>query len=342
VATVALFVVLVPSVRLADLPPPIFVRVEGSVRVLAPGTTLGQVRRAYELRPESGDLVDVEGVLLEPDVYPGRLSLNGGPASDDDALVDGDEIRVVDGADRTEPLRIVTRTVPGGVIPNPQTYLGTAPGEEIITTGEISGKLVGSELRPTGEADPPRSVALTFDDGPSPTYTPRVLAVLRRFGVPATFFMVGSMVDAHPEEARAVVDAGMAVGNHTYGHPSSPSFADQREGRVREEIERAGSVLAGIADDVEVGLFRPPGGSWDQDVVRVAEEEGLRTVLWSVDSLDWQRPNPELLVRRVMRDVRPGSIILLHDGGGDRSATVTALPEIIRRIRARGLAFETP
>jgi peptidoglycan/xylan/chitin deacetylase (PgdA/CDA1 family) len=329
----------VPAATLSDLPPPVEVLVDGEAFHVPPRTTLARAQAILGLRPQRGDLVDVEGVVLEADRYPGHVRVNRGRADPDRVLQAGDELRVVDGRDRSEPVTVETRDIPGGRVQNPQTHLGTTPGQQVITTGEMSGKLVGSIFRPSGDARIPSSVALTFDDGPSPTFTPQILRILRRREVKATFFMVGTMIERHPELARQVMRAGMSIGNHTMRHPQDRAFAELGRNRMRAEIRDAQALLERVG--AEPVAFRPPGGSFDPAVLRQAEAAGLRTVLWSIDTRDWQDATAREIYRRVVRTVEPGSIILLHDGGGDQRATVRALPRIIRALRDMGLEFET-
>lgn len=322
-------------VRAADLPPPIFVHVSNLVRHLPPGTTLERVAAAEGLRPRSGDFLDVEEVVLEAGRYPGYLTVNGGHAGLDRVLADGDVVQVVDGEDRTEGLVRQVVRVAGGRVANPQTSLAAAPGEHVITRGRVSGKLVSSVFRPTGPYSAPLQVALTFDDGPSPTFTPQILDILKRMRVKGTFFVVGTMVENFPAVFRRVIREGHAIANHTYAHPIGGSFADRPRAEIRAEMDRMQRLLRSFGVD-SVG-FRPPGGSWSDFIRDEAEKRGMRTILWAVDSHDWMGPTARALVRRVLDDARPGAIILLHDGGGDRSATVEALPAIIRGLRARGL-----
>jgi peptidoglycan-N-acetylglucosamine deacetylase len=181
-----------------------------------------------------------------------------------------------------------------------------------------------------------RTVALTFDDGPSPQYTPRILATLRRLRVHATFFCIGYLADEYPDLVRKELRAGMTVGNHSYNHPEVPSL-DQLPPRLLEDqiVLGAQSLRRAGADPM---LFRPPGGSFSAAVVRDAERHGERIVLWSVDPRDWQPDTTaRQMARNVLAAVRPGSIIELHDGGGDRSATIAALAAIVKGIRHRHL-----
>ena len=129
---------------------------------------------------------------------------------------------------------------------------------------------------------------------------------------------------------------GMAVGNHSYNHPEVPPFAGLPAPLIRDEIALADQVLARLG--IRPRLFRPPGGGSSAKLVRIAQALGQRVVLWSVDPTDWEPGvTGAEIAQRVLSAVRPGSIVDLHDGGGDRSATLAALPKIVRGIRARGL-----
>jgi peptidoglycan/xylan/chitin deacetylase (PgdA/CDA1 family) len=335
----ALAAVLLSSSTFTDLPPPIEVEVAGAFRLMPPGITLGEVRRMLHLRPKAGHLLDVEGVPLVRRKYEGHIEVDAVEASDERVLSDGDRIEVVDGEDRTERLDVIVVDLPGGGVSNPQSHLGTTPGEQVITRGLLSGKLVSSVFRATGPTEVPPAVALTFDDGPWPGSTQRILRILTRFEVKATFFMIGNLVERYPEIVRDVADAGMAIANHTQNHPYDRPFADLPRRQMTAQVVNGHRTLenAGVHS---VG-FRPPGGSWDQDVVDAAQSVGERTVLWSLDTHDYRGLRAEQIVHVVVREAEPGSIILLHDGGGDRSATARALPKIIKRLRRRGLDFET-
>jgi peptidoglycan/xylan/chitin deacetylase (PgdA/CDA1 family) len=334
VAGLSAIVVALP-LPLDDLPPPIHVTVGDVVRSLTPGTTLEAVRIAEGLHPLPGDFVDVEKVVLDAGRYPGHLAVNGEPAEGGRVLIDDDVVEVVDGTDRVEELVRSTVRVPGGRVANPQASLATAPGQQITTRGKVSGKLVSSVFRPTGPYTAPLQVALTFDDGPSPTFTPRILDILKRFNVRATFFVVGTLVERYPGLVRRMIREGHTIGNHTYAHPIGGSFARRPRKEIREEMDRAQRLLQDLG--IRPVGFRPPGGSWSDFVREEAELRGMRTVLWAVDSRDWTRPPANAVVNRVLRDARPGAIILLHDGGGDRSNTVDALGRIIKGLRNRGL-----
>jgi peptidoglycan/xylan/chitin deacetylase (PgdA/CDA1 family) len=181
-----------------------------------------------------------------------------------------------------------------------------------------------------------RFVALTFDDGPGPD-TWRVLRVLRRMHVHATFFQVGQMMSAWPRAARNVRRRGFPVGDHTLTHPPMASLT--RREQSFEVLEQAARMQ--VYGDRFPRLFRPPYASFDRSTLAVVRRWRMLMVMWSVDSQDYKRPGVRFIVRNVVSRVRPGAIVLMHDAGGPRGQTVRALPFIVRRLRARGYRFVT-
>jgi peptidoglycan-N-acetylglucosamine deacetylase len=180
-----------------------------------------------------------------------------------------------------------------------------------------------------------RGIALTFDDGPHPHWTPRILAVLAQHGVTATFFVVGRKVEAHPDVVRAIVDAGHAVGLHSYAHDRFFSLRGER--RVKEDLERGVAVLERALGQ-RPRLFRPPIGHTNPTIARVVEALGLVVVGWTIGGRDGlASARPAEVVARVRRDLRDGAIVLLHDAperGEREPAAVRALPAILDAIAA--------
>jgi peptidoglycan-N-acetylglucosamine deacetylase len=181
-----------------------------------------------------------------------------------------------------------------------------------------------------------RDVALTFDDGPGP-YTPGVLSVLERYHVHATFFVIGRMLRYFGSSTVREVEDGDVIGDHTESHPmlAELSAHDQYE-QLFEQIIRVESVGA-----KRPTLWRPPYGSFDSTTLREAKRLHLLMVLWSADTSDYQQPGVAAIVERVLAGAHPGAIILMHDGGGVRTETIEALPQIIRGLRARGYKLVT-
>ncbi len=284
-----------------------------------------------------GERASLTVTVARAGAVPGRFLVDGRPASLAMRLRSGDRITVVDGHDRREPLvRRIVR-VSGGMTSDPQFTVSLTPGEQVMVSGALSHELVSMRFRPSGPARMEKAVALTFDDGPSPRYTPRILATLTKLRVRATFFVIGYLAEQNPDLVRRELQLGMTVGNHSYNHPEVPPFAQLPPQLLNDEIALGEQVLARLG--AQPRLFRPPGGSTSPQLVRAAAALGQRVVLWSVDPADW-RPgsSAKAITKRVLSAVRPGSIVILHDdGGGNRTATLTALPAIVRGIRHRGL-----
>jgi peptidoglycan/xylan/chitin deacetylase (PgdA/CDA1 family) len=312
--------------------------VQGQPRYLPVGTTFTEAVAELHVSAKSGDLLNVNGGVLRRGIHRGHLTLNGQRVSGDPVLVRDDVIFAIDGASRQERTQAQVIRLHGRRPANPESSLATAPYEEVVTRGKISGLLVSAVFRPVGEAKSPPAVALTFDDGPWPVSTEKIVGVLKKFHVEATFFVVGYLAERYPQLVQDEVAAGMSVQNHSWDHPFRTPFRDLSEKKVHDEIAKTKLYLATLG--VDATLFRPPGGTYSPKVVEIAGELGTRLVLWSVDPQDWQREATAKGIRKaVLSNVQPGSIIEFHDGGGDRSATWKALPGIIKGIRAKGLAL---
>jgi peptidoglycan/xylan/chitin deacetylase (PgdA/CDA1 family) len=181
-----------------------------------------------------------------------------------------------------------------------------------------------------------RMVALTFDDGPSGR-TPAILRVLAHHHAHATFFVVGRSTRGMEPVMRHVAASGNELADHTYSH--ADLLALGAPGRTRQL--QWTQALVERATGVQPRFFRPPYGATGPEVNRLGRSLGLIPVLWSVDSRDWQLPGTRAIVRRVLANVRPGAIVLMHDGGGDRQETLRALPAILRALERRHLKVVT-
>lgn len=191
---------------------------------------------------------------------------------------------------------------------------------------------------------PPKTVVLTFDDGPHAQWTPKVLDVLKTEGVKATFFVVGSRVEREPELFKRVVAEGHEIGNHSFSHPDLGKIT---AGNADLEINATNRLFEALTGRGTV-LFRPPFRSDDRPTVtedllaiRNGERSGMITVTSTVDPHDWARPKPEIIVDYLVRRLEKtdGGVVLMHDGGGDRANTVAALAPLIRTLRERGFEF---
>ncbi len=179
-----------------------------------------------------------------------------------------------------------------------------------------------------------RRIALTFDDGPHPTLTPQFVALLREEGVPATFFMLGSMVEKSPALARMVAEAGFEIGTHSQTHPDMRKLG---AAKIREELEGSMTLIE-QASGVRPRLFRPPFGSVNQSTRDVCRELGLVLANWSVDPEDWRARDAASIHGKVVNGAHPGGIICMHD---TKPHTLTALRGMITELRAQGYEFVT-
>ncbi len=181
-------------------------------------------------------------------------------------------------------------------------------------------------------------VYLTFDDGPHPTWTPQVLDVLARHGVTATFFVLGQNVTAFPELAVRLVDAGHDPENHTFDHASLDKV--DRATFIAEVRDTDAAIHAAVGERVDpIACLRPPYGAFDEQTSVLAAELGKTLTLWNVDPQDWRRPGAEQIAEHLISHARPGAILLMHDGGGERSQTVEALEAVLEELSARGYSF---
>ncbi len=306
-------------------------------------------------------------------VQPGRLMSVGGNVIDESGgdrcsvTRDGDEVpyddlgstpisegasyEVADGADATEPSSTETVEVPpqvqmerGGAVQYVSQW-GTT-GKQKVQVGTVSGERVPGEVVEQG-ADmvvssrnlAPKGgnyVALTFDDGPS-CYTPQILDVLTSRDARATFFCLGAQAQRDPDGVRALVDAGMEVASHTMSHENLPKL--DRDA-LRSEISSAFDALEAAGGSRPQMIRAPYGAFTDVEWARSGDLISA-SVLWNVDTLDWKRPGADAIVSGVLDHVKNGSIVLMHDGGGDRSQDVEALPRIIDGLRERGFELVT-
>lgn len=180
-------------------------------------------------------------------------------------------------------------------------------------------------------------IALTFDDGPNPPYTAQVLTTLERYHVKATFFCVGRQVQAYPDLVKREYSSGHLVENHSWSHAYLSYLSDAS---LLWQFTTTQNIIEHVTG-VRPTYFRPPYGAFNAPVLTNANRFGLSTFLWNVDPRDWSRPGVNAIVARIIAQTMNGSIILMHDGGGDRSQTVAALPIVIEWFLHHGYRFVT-
>jgi len=250
---------------------------------------------------------------------------------------------------RSRPTTSASASASGGAPFPGQGDTSTAPGDSHTNTSAPPdsspppGSLGQDPPPPAGhpqfyvhEGD--KAIALTIDDGPSSKYTPQVLALLAQYKIPATFCMIGQSAKQHASLVAEVSAAGHLVANHTWTHPN---LSHLTAAQVTAEIERTNDAITSGGAKRPV-LFRAPGGNWSPTVFQVCTQLGLRPLDWSVDPRDWSRPGADHIVQTVMGHTHTGSIILEHDGGGDRSQTVAALTRFLPQLLEAGYRFVQP
>lgn len=221
---------------------------------------------------------------------------------------------------------------------------GTAAAAALVTAGYQSmwptGQLYGRTF--TGLPRRSQQLALTYDDGPNDPHTLRLLEVLAKHDVRATFFLIGRYVKQRPDIARELVSAGHVIGNHTFTHPL---LTLQSSAIIRKELIDCRAALHDAIGD-HSNLFRPPFGGRRPAVLRIARELGLEPIMWNVTGHDWDAPSAAVIERKCIRQIHGGNVILLHDGGhrqmgADRSQTILATNTLITKYKTEGYEFLT-
>jgi len=208
--------------------------------------------------------------------------------------------------------------------------------QTMLPTGQWYGRTFSGGERGS------KQIYLTYDDGPNDPHTLKLLEVLAKHSVRATFFMIGRFVRQRPDIARAVAQAGHVIGNHTFSHPL---LIFKSAAQTRTQLVDCHQTLEDTIGK-HSNLFRPPFGGRRPATLRVARELGLQTVMWNVTGYDWNAPPAAVIEQKVVRQMRGGDVILLHDGGhramgADRAQTVIATENLIRRYRDQGYEFVT-
>ena len=258
-------------------------------------------------------------------------------------LSDGARISVRVAHDEVEPTaqRRVPVAAPGLPPVEHELWLPGAAGLADQVVGTRSGEVV---RQTTVQAPVPASrmpgnvVALTFDDGPDPTNTPQVLAILDQFQIKAMFCVVGNAARKHPDLIIAIRARGHVLCDHTETHP----YLDRIPvGEVATQISGPVDFYRSLTGET-LTFMRPPYGGINQSVLDISHQQRLRVLEWSVDPRDFDRPAALVITGRVLAGVRPGRIVLMHDGGHDRTQTIAALPAIITQLQAQGYTFVQP
>lgn len=341
-----------PAVPLASPAAPTTAGVRALVRTatgrtvpvpLVGGDTIESVLAAAHVTIPNGPVRSVvTSTVVGHNYHAGTVQLDGHPALVTTPVAAGDTVTVVAGAATVEGTDTVLLSVPvpGGAA----LYAGGVPGRDRVVRGTLSHEVVRRTVLTApklGHLRRPGAVALTFDDGPDPSWTPQVLRLLAAAHVHATFCLIGRNALRYPQLVRDIVAAGHTLCDHTFDHDERLRFASPQQ--IHADIAHGyAAIEAAAGGKVSIPFFRAPGGGWSAPIVAEATAEHMRPLRWTVDPKDWSRPSTASILQTVYQQVRPGGVILMHDGGGDRSQSVAALSELLRTLPAMGYSFVLP
>ena len=182
-----------------------------------------------------------------------------------------------------------------------------------------------------------KKIALTFDDGPHPLYTPEILEILKKNNVKATFFVVGENADLYPDILRQTAEEGHEIGDHTFSHLQANKTSSQK---LSEDMKKSRECILKICE-YNVRLFRPPGGAVNRRLTDITEKMDYKVVLWNIDTKDWTHKSADKICENVLTNVKGGSIILFHDYIYEKSSTAEALINLIPKLKEMGYTFVT-
>ncbi|MCF2527565.1 polysaccharide deacetylase family protein [Yinghuangia soli] len=211
-----------------------------------------------------------------------------------------------------------------------------AGGPPAHDTGKVSTALQSR----TGHTDGGKWVALTFDDGPWTTYTGQVLEILKQHDIKAVFCVVGNQAKALPGQIRDIVAAGHTLCNHTMSHDTK--MPDRTPDEMRAQMQGTLDAIRAAVPNAPVPWYRAPGGMWSPQVQEMAASLGMRSLGWTVDTLDWRKPGIDKMNETMSKQLGPNGVILMHDGGGDRTMSVDYLRQLIPNLLAQGYKFTVP
>lgn len=315
---------------------------------LAANTSLSEILAQQRFNCSAGDLVDVEGkVIAKGGGKKAQVLVNGQPAKPAKVIEGNDSIYYKPGSPIVEGLSQDYDICQTPVKTSGLRSQSSPPDKDrsymrVVTKGALSGKVIGE-----AKVDPPlifgkktqhikaNAIALCFDDGPDPHYTPQIIDILKEKRAPATFFVIGRFAEKYPDLLKLEAKNGFEIGNHTYNHKKISKISLLE---VEQELMRTDTVITNITGRKPV-WFRPPQLLYTEASAGVIQSHGYNIVLGSIDPSDYLKPPPESIINIAIEQARTGSIVVMHDGGGDRSNTVAALPALIDRLRAAGYEF---
>jgi peptidoglycan/xylan/chitin deacetylase (PgdA/CDA1 family) len=245
------------------------------------------------------------------------------------------------------PVQVETTVLRQGQIPADPSgvglYRGGSPGRTESLVGSLSGERLWTRVVRApilGRLSQPAPVSLTFDDGPDPAFTPLILQILAANHIQAVFCLIGSQARRHPGLVRRLLADGHSLCDHTQDHDERLARHGAR--RIHRDIAQGAASILTTSRGTYPRFFRAPGGNWSARMEAEVRAQHMRSLRWTVDPRDWARPGMEQITAAVLSQLRPGGVVLLHDGGGNRGQTVDALPKLIKTLTGAGYYFAIP
>ncbi len=362
IVVIAIIVAVAGAGAYLFLNPPFFkVTVNGTEQTVESGATVQKLVDDGVVSPLAGNLLAVDGSIAQQGggtAY--TATVNGSEAEGTTRLRSGDAVQVDNGADVEEEYTETTETVAHGTSGTDYSTLSSyyngsihvmssgQDGEKTVKTGKVSGKTVEEVTKAPVDAgyssytvntNGEKVIALTFDDGPWPTTTSEILDILKENGAHATFFQIGNQIANMPDIEKRIVEEGNQVGTHTWDHASGSgqgvNLTYMSAEEQREEITKGFNAIESVLGSSVTHIMRAPGGNYYGSLVTNLSDLISAEIGWDLDTEDWSRPGAEAIAN-VILSVKPGQVILMHDGGGDRTQTVEALRSALPQLIAQG------
>ena len=340
-------------------PPTFNATINGMEVTLNRGTTLNDLITDEVVAPQAGDLLAVDGSVLEVgggDAFSAQV--NDSTTNDGGTVLHKDDVVTVsNGADTTEPTTQTTVEVPAeyesGGVGAVHSYFSGQNGTSNRLTGTISGLTVDEVVTPpvnggfkkyNVDTNGEKVIALTFDDGPWQGTTSQILDILKQNNAKATFFTIGNQIEGNEDVVKQAADAGHQICTHSWDHADGSGQGVNLTYMTPEEqiseIQKGYDAITQATGQTASTVIRAPGGNYYGDIIDTLQPYVTAEIGWNIDTEDWRRPGASTIAERI-KSVQPGEIILMHDGGGDRSQTVEALKTALPYLNEQGYKFVT-
>ena len=340
------------------------VSVNGNTVKLHNGDTVAKLLDEGYVSVTPGDLLAVDGSMLtEGGGDRCTVTVNGASATETTVLSANAVVEVTDGGDTTEEAEVTEETIPHGTREGDTSFgaywYGSIhllsdgeDGTKRVSTGKVSGKTVEEVVKQPIDAGyriytarpMDRVVALTFDDGPWPETTDQILDVLEQNNAKATFFTIGSQISQYASSVKRANEMGCQICTHTWDHAEGSgqgtNIGYMSASEQVQEVERGYKAIADVLGEEPAHILRAPGGNFNGDTITNLWDYVDAEIGWDLDTEDWRRPGSDSIANMIL-SVQPGQVILMHDGGGDRSQTVEALREALPQLVEKGYSFVT-